>query len=88
MRIGFDIILIVLIFTTPWWVVFIVGIIGAIFFQWYLELIFAGVVIDIMFGGGSMSWYRHMMHTIIFMIPVGIMEIVRPKINYYGFSHF
>jgi hypothetical protein len=41
-----------------------------------------------MFGGGSMSWYRHLMHTIIFMIPVGIMEIIRPKINYYGFSHF
>lgn len=81
MRIGFDIILIFLTFTTPWWVVFIVGLFGALLFRWYVELIIAGVVIDILFGTSSMVWYRQIIHTVLFMIPIGIIEYLRPKIN-------
>ena len=80
-RIVWDIVSIALVFFAPWWVALIFGIIGVVFFSWYLEIIFLGVLYDVLFGGVSGSWYYHLIHTGIFTAPLLGIELVKTKIN-------
>lgn len=80
-RIAWDIGGIVLVFFAPWWVTLIFGILGALYFSWYLEIIFLGILYDVLFGGVSGSWYYHMIHTTIFTLPLLSIEFVKTRIN-------
>lgn len=59
-----------MVFIAPWWVVLCMGIIGAIIFPWYIEIIFLGACFDALFGGATGAWYRTLIHTGIFTIPL------------------
>ena len=52
-RIFFDLILLVAVFYTPWWVVAVLGLIGAFYCSQYYEVIVAGLLIDILYGASS-----------------------------------
>lgn len=52
-RIFFDLILLVAVFYTPWWVVAVFGFIGAFYFPPYYEVIVTGLLIDILYGANS-----------------------------------
>lgn len=80
-RIPWDILCLVLVFIAPWWVVLILGVIGVILFPWYLEIIFLGVLFDVLYGGIAISWYRHLIHTAIFTVPLLVAEYIKPKLN-------
>ena len=80
-RIVWDIIVIALVFIAPWWVTLLFGIIGAALFPWYLEIIFFGVLYDVLFGGVNGSWYYHLIHTGIFTTPLLVAELIKTKIN-------
>jgi len=80
-RIVWNIITITLVFFAPWWVTLIFGIIGVVFFSWYLEIIFFGVCYDVFFGGVVGPWYYHLIHTGIFTLPLLVSEFVKTRIN-------
>lgn len=79
-RVLFDILGIVLVIIAPWWLVLVYGIIGAVLFSWYLEILLFGVLFDVIYGtiGGGI----HLKHTLIFMIPLVIAELVKPRLNW------
>lgn len=52
-RIIFNLVLLGAVFYTPWWVVVILAFIGAYFCPPYYEIIFFGVLVDILYGAGS-----------------------------------
>ncbi len=52
-RIFFDLILLAAVFYTPWWVVVVLGFIGAFYYPLYYEVIVAGLLIDILYGASS-----------------------------------
>ncbi len=76
-RILWDILCLALAFMAPWWVTLVFGTLGALFFSWYLELVILGAIYDALFGGVSMHWYRHLIHTGIFALPLLVMQLAR-----------
>lgn len=41
----------------PWWVVFIVAVYGVFVFPWYVEILFAGLLFDILYGAFSLPFF-------------------------------
>jgi hypothetical protein len=80
-RILWDVLALILLFFAPWWVVFIVGVIGIVFFSWYLEIIFLGVLYDVFFGGVSGTWYYHLIHTTLFTTTLIFAEFIKTRVN-------
>lgn len=80
-RIAWDSVSIALIFLAPWWVTLVFGIMGTIFFRWYLEIIFIGILYDALFGGVSGPWYYHLIHTGIFTLPLLGSQFIKTRIN-------
>lgn len=78
-RIIFGIIGLVIVFMAPWWVVFVIGIIGAILFPWYIEIIFFGIIIDVLYGNVGVPWYQQLVHTIRFFPVVPIIEFMKRR---------
>ncbi len=80
-RVVWDIVCISMIFFAPWWATLVLSLIGAVFFSWYLEMIFIGVCYDVIFGGVTGTWYYHLIHTFIFGLPVLVIEFIKTKVN-------
>ena len=80
-RILFDIIGILIVFMFPWWVAFAYGLIGIILFPWYIEIVIFGALIDILYGGTARHWYTHIIHMVIFAVPLFIGEFIKTKIS-------
>ncbi len=80
-RILWDILCFGLVIVAPWWVTLTVGTLGAVIFSWYLELVFLGALYDALFGGIALPWYRHLIHTGIFSIPLLLIELIKTRIN-------
>lgn len=80
-RVIWDILCVLLVFVMPWWVTLIAGILGVIFFGWFFEILFLGVLYDALYGGTSGLWYQHLIHTGIFIIPLLIGQTIRKLIN-------
>ena len=76
-RILWDIILLMLAFTAPWWVVLVVGTVGAVLFPWYVEMICAGAILDAIYGGAARHWYAHLLHSGLFAAPLFAIELVK-----------
>ncbi|MDO8604427.1 MAG: hypothetical protein Q7K40_03460 [bacterium] len=51
-RIIFNFILLGAVFFAPWWVTFLLGIIGAFVFEKYFEIFGFGVLFDLLYGAG------------------------------------
>lgn len=81
-RILYTVFLVILVFFTPWWLVLVFVIIGAVIFPWYLESVFIGLYFDVFFGYPALDWYRNILHTIIFTVPVLVIQYIKPRINY------
>lgn len=56
-RILFNIFFIVAILCLPWYLSLLVGILGTFFFPWFVEVIIAGIVFDILYGSLGASWF-------------------------------
>lgn len=80
-RVIWDILCIVAVFVAPWWVTLFAGILGVVFFEWFLEILFLGALYDALYGGMSSSWYQHLVHTGIFTVLLFVGQIVRKLIN-------
>ncbi|MEI8223692.1 MAG: hypothetical protein WCG20_01065 [bacterium] len=80
-RIVFSVIAVILAFFAPWWVVLMYAIIGIILFPWYLEALFLGLYFDTMYGIPTLQWYIRIMHTVLFVTPLGIAEFIKRRIN-------
>jgi hypothetical protein len=80
-RIIFSVIAVILTFFAPWWVVLMYAIIGIILFPWYLEALFLGLYFDSMYGIPTLHWYVRIMHTVLFVTPLGIAEFIKRRIN-------
>lgn len=80
-RILFSIIAGILVFFAPWWVVLVYTVLGVILFPWYLEAMFLGLYFDVMYGIPTLHWYERIIHTIIFVAPLGIGEFIKRRIN-------
>ena len=80
-RIVWDVICLALVFSAPWWVTLIVAIGGVILFPWYIEIIFIGALYDSLYGGIGLVWYKHLVHTAIFTVPLLIGEYIKTTIN-------
>ncbi len=76
-----DIVLVILAFTAPWWVVLVVGVGGVILFSWYVEFILAGAILDAIYGGTARHWYTHLIHVGIFTVILGMIEFIKSKIS-------
>jgi hypothetical protein len=80
-RIIWDILAIALVVIAPWWITLIWGVLGVIFFTWYLEIIILGALYDALFGLRFLPWYQHLIHTGIFTVPLLIIQFVKTRIN-------
>lgn len=80
-RIIWNIALVILAFTCPWWVVLVVGAGGVLLFSWYVEFILAGAILDALYGGTARHWYTHLIHTGIFTVILGMVEFIKSKIS-------
>lgn len=80
-RVVFDIVAVVVVFFAPWWVVLAYVIVGVAIFPWYLEAVFLGLFFDVMYGTSILPWYERVLHTFIFLIPLGIGEYIKSRIN-------
>lgn len=80
-RIFWNIGMVILSIVAPWWVTLLGGAVGAWIFSWYLELIIIGVLYDAVFGLGVSPWYHMIMHTLIFTIPVLVLEFIKKNSN-------
>lgn len=49
-RIFFSIVLFGAVFYAPWWVIIAIGVFGGLYFDSYYELIFAGFLVDLLYG--------------------------------------
>jgi hypothetical protein len=76
-----DIVLVILAFMAPWWVVLVVGAGGAILFSWYIEFVIMGAILDALYGGTARHWYTHLIHTGLFTSILGIIEFIKSKIS-------
>jgi hypothetical protein len=54
-RFFFNITVIALLLLTPWWFALAFAIMGTIFFPWYYELLLAGIIFDLLYGGTATS---------------------------------
>lgn len=70
----------VIVLMFPWWVGFIVVIVGTIFFPWYVEALFFGAIYDILYGGVVHHWYLHITQLVIFAIPLFVAEFIKTRI--------
>lgn len=77
-RILFNILGLVLTIVAPWWAVLAYSILGALLFPWYIEMIFFGILFDVIYGniGGF-----HIKHTIVFLVPLLVVEFAKPRLN-------
>lgn len=81
-RILYTVVLVLVVFFVPWWAVLILALVGAMVFPWYLESVFIGLYFDVFFGYPALDWYRNIMHTAIFTLPVLAIQYIKPRINY------
>jgi hypothetical protein len=80
-RVAWDLLALILVIIAPWWVVLVVGIMGAIVFPWYVELVFLGALIDALYGGNASRLLGHFIHAGIFSVPLLCIEFIRTRIN-------
>jgi hypothetical protein len=80
-RVLWDIFCLILVIIAPWWVALIAVVAGIAVFPWYLEAVMVGMLYDVLYGGVSGSWIFHMIHTVIFTVPLLIAEFIKPKLN-------
>ena len=80
-RIAFTFIAVILVFFAPWWAVLVYATIGIIVFPWYLEALFLGLYFDVMYGIPTLHWYVRIVHTVLFVTPLGITEFIKRRIN-------
>lgn len=55
-RVLLDAILFLSLFTTPWWVSVVIALAGVFFFTDFYEIIFAGFIMDIVYGAPNASF--------------------------------
>lgn len=55
-RLFFDVGFLIILFFSPWWVVFFWGALGVIFFSNYYEFLIVGILFDLLYGGAHTSW--------------------------------
>lgn len=53
MRVGYTILLLIFVLSTPFWIYMPAILLGIILFPLYVEAIFFGLLIDTIYGGGS-----------------------------------
>ncbi|MFZ2831895.1 MAG: hypothetical protein WAZ40_01970 [Minisyncoccia bacterium] len=53
-RIIFDIVLLGAVLFTPWWCVAILGFMGAFLWPSYYEILVAGILVDLLYGGTTL----------------------------------
>lgn len=75
-RIIFDVIILSLVFCTPWWLVFLLVIIGAYIWPSYYEIIVVGMLLDVLYGGGSL-YFGGLAYTVSSLIIYFIVSYIR-----------
>lgn len=65
LRIFIDIYLLVLIIVSPWWCVVILTTLALLYFDWYIEALFIGFVLDALYGIGGFHNYRFLTYATI-----------------------
>jgi hypothetical protein len=80
-RFLFIILLVAAFFLFPWWVVFILGIIGSLLFNNFFEIILLGIMYDVYFHIPGLPWYKSIMYILmsigIFFVVMIIKKLVR-----------
>ena len=78
-----DFVLILSVFTLPWWAGALVGALGVVVFPWFVEIFFASVVLQLFYGGSdSFTWTNAILICSLFLV---IFEIIgKPNLRIYG----
>lgn len=74
-----DIVIFVLVFSTPWWVSFFGAFVAAFFFRRYIELVILGIVIDSLYNGPAV-WFFQFPYamTLIALIALLLITYLKP----------
>lgn len=66
----------------PWWMTLIIGFLGIVFFEWYLEAVFVGFFLDVLYGGVDPThWVLFgFFYSSIFFLCVVLCEWLKPKL--------
>lgn len=75
-RIIFDIIILSLVFCAPWWLVFLLAIIGAYIWSSYYEVIVVGMLLDVLYGGSTL-YFGGVVYTVSSLIMYFIVSFLR-----------
>jgi len=85
MRFFFDIIFFISIMLFPWWLSFSFGVALSFYFKNFYELVFAGIIFDLLFGAGNAQnitfQYIFSVSTIVLVL---LIEFVKKKLWYYS----
>lgn len=80
-RLLFDSGALALVLVAPWWVALAYTLLGIILFPWYVEALLLGLFFDTVYGMTLLPWYQRMTHTTLFIIPVGIGQYIKSRID-------
>lgn len=76
-RIILDLIILACLFLLPWWVSLLLAIAASFYFKYFLELIFVGGVLDVLYGSSVSSFgfaYLFLLISIVLLFSIGILK--------------
>ncbi|PIP87321.1 hypothetical protein COW81_00835 [Candidatus Campbellbacteria bacterium CG22_combo_CG10-13_8_21_14_all_36_13] len=81
-RLALDIIFFLSVFLFPWWLVMVFGVVLAFIFKNYFEIVFAGIIIDMIFGDkGIFLLPFPIFYTLLFLIIVVLVNLVKTRLR-------
>ena len=82
-RISLSLILLIGSFFLPPWLVLIIAISGIFVFDYYFEGIFAGFIVDVLYGTSSHSLQTPLLYTLIIVTAFILIGMTKSKLKFY-----
>ncbi|PJB83795.1 MAG: hypothetical protein CO088_00770 [Candidatus Yonathbacteria bacterium CG_4_9_14_0_8_um_filter_46_47] len=84
-RIIVDIVVILSIFCAPlWWITVCLLVFATFFFKRYYEIILAGLILDLLYGGGAFFWGFRFVYTVSGMVLYVALTTFKKQTRFYA----
>lgn len=67
----------------PWWAAIVFAVAGAFYFNYFIEIIFVGIIIDSLYGSGVGSFGVHYAFTLISSILLLVISNLKTRLIMY-----
>lgn len=80
-RVSYDLILFLTVYLFPVWLSLIIAIIGLFLFKHFVEAVFAGVILDLLYRSGGNVLLGNYLHTIIGLGLYGLSIVLKDRLR-------